>query len=123
LILVAQSGDRSERRDARIRDLRDALRSFETLGFPEDSSCEEELSEAHAELAQLDGHIVGLIQSLLAGERVPVSDLRADPELRNLLEQAADPRNGVANARTAVAYLTHLSELERLITLARIVAH
>lgn len=95
-----------------------ALRDLESLPFPEDM--EEELSAAHAELALLDGHIVGLVQSLLAGQRVPVSDLRADPGLRSRLQQAAVSSGDIGKAATE--YLIRLSALERLIAEARSVA-
>ncbi|HWQ53739.1 MAG TPA: hypothetical protein VN442_08640 [Bryobacteraceae bacterium] len=108
-------------RDVRRKcNLENALKEFESLKFPNDCD-DEELSELHAELALLDGHVVGLVQSLLNGQRVPISDFQSDDQLRRRLQQAADSED--SGLKIATEYLNYLSALERLIAAARLEAY
>lgn len=52
-------------------ELQNALRELTSLAFPDSSIEGEELAELFAQLAEADGYIVGIAQSVLAGDRAP----------------------------------------------------
>lgn len=99
-----------------LEELRQKLDEFQDISFPEDS-LDEEISELHAQLIEMDGYVIGHLVSLLGGGNVKSSDLNLDRQLRQRLERcAASNRLGSSDA---VSYLNYFSALEDLISLAK----
>jgi len=98
-----------------------AFEEFKQMPFPEDSD-HEEVSQFHAELAEYDGFIAGLVSILLAGDRVSPELLRVDDDLKASLENIA--RTGQQPAASdAAKYLCYLGALKKVIDLAYVQAY
>jgi hypothetical protein len=97
--------------DERRRALEDALSAFRDVPFPR-GSADEELSDAHAELAEYDGYVAGLVTTLLEGGDVSPAQLAFDDDLRQRFERAPAQEE-------ARRYVEYMDELRRLLDAAR----
>jgi len=95
--------------------LRAAVQHLRTFPFPQGIE-DGPVSDLHAELAEFDGYINGLLQQLLRGES-PSHLLERDSELRAKLEHARDFESDQARYE-AKKLLAYLDVLERAIDAA-----
>lgn len=98
--------------------LRDALNSLRKSSFPGDSPTSDTLSELHAELAEYDGHVAGVVASLLGGSRVEPRLLEPDLKLRSRLELFAENASEPLRSE-ARQHLSYCERLDRLLDIAR----
>lgn len=100
-----------------LQELERAFAEFERLPLPEDSE-DDDAGELHAELAEYDSYVAGLITTLLAGNPVPPDSLQFDEDLKARLEALA--REGREPASSdAQKYLRYLEALREILALAR----
>ena len=97
--------------EVRRRALEEAFAAFRDVPFPR-GSADEELSDAHAELAEYDGHVAGVVTTLLAGGDVSPEQLAFDDDLRARFERAPAREE-------ARRYVEYMDELRRLLDAAR----
>jgi hypothetical protein len=98
-----------------FEELKRAFDKFRSLPFPEDSE-NDEVSQLHAELAEYDGFVAGLVATLLQGDDMS-PHLRFDNELEDRLARIA--RWGGPTARAdARKHLEYLGALKNLIDTA-----
>jgi hypothetical protein len=100
--------------------LKISFEEFKALPFPDDSD-DPNLSEIHAELAEYDGFVAGLIDSILAGAKVLPNELQIDKKLRSRLTELLNSSNTEVK-NEAESYLEYLNKLEQLVQSARLVA-
>lgn len=72
--------------------LQSSFDRLKTLRFPE-STDEVDLQDLHAELAELDGHIAGLVSSRIKGKAVKFDLNEAVAPIENLLKKAETSQN------------------------------
>jgi hypothetical protein len=97
--------------------LRRAFDGFKNIPFPTGSTGEsDELGELHAELVQYDGHIAGLVTTLIGYAR-PSHPITFDEDLKARLHAAA--QRGGQDAADARRYLDYLEHIRHLVELAR----
>ncbi len=94
-------------------DLASSLAEFQREPFPEGSS-DDRVDELRAELALFDGHVIGLVTRLLAGDLAARSSLSPDLVLRERMIALARDESATTR-RDASALLTYLDQLELLI--------
>lgn len=99
-----------------LKELVQAFEDFKRMPFPEDSD-DDEASQLHAELAEYDSFIAGIVSTLLEGGRVSPHLLKFDDDLKTRLEKVARESRQPA-ASSAEEYLRYLDALRRLIDLA-----
>lgn len=104
----------------KVASLSDALHKFEEIPFPPDSN-DDRLSELHARLAEYDGYVAGLIETILRGGGLPSNVAEFDENLRSRLEQIA-AHGSDSSAGEAQTYLAYLQGLFDLLEMARAIA-
>ncbi|HYF31805.1 MAG TPA: hypothetical protein VD993_11860 [Chitinophagaceae bacterium] len=94
--------------------LQEAYELFKSAPFPANDANSDELSDIYFELADYDGHVAGLVDSLLKKRGDP-KNLKYDYELENKLNEflkKTDPTDpDYATATEMMAYLQKISKL------------
>jgi hypothetical protein len=93
--------------------LRSAIADFEMLPFPPVAKTERGI-DVHADLAEFDGYIIGLVKSTANGANVDPSTLVMDRSLRDRVDAFAAQADQV-DRKVAGEYQRYLDRLQTLI--------
>lgn len=99
-----------------IAELRQAVRNLNAAPFLRGST-NNQISDLHADLTELDGYINGLLQQVLAG-KAPSHPLQTDPVLRAKIIRLMDDESGTVREH-AEQLLMYLNKLDHVIHLAK----
>jgi hypothetical protein len=104
-----------------VRDeLRQTYDEFRRIGFPASATRSHQLGEIRTDLVEYDGHVAGIVESVLADAPIDISLLEPDRSLRARLELLRENSSAPTNAEAA-EYLRYLARLDEMLDLATLV--